>query len=552
MINTLALTTCFLILCIGLYFSALTQSIYILAGVLLESMAFIGVIALNSQQQYYLANATTLIIHCVFGLYFGAMLGDAMPIEALAAFLLTFLTATSFLVYRKGYSRLATIAATLAIVAIFFLNTQYEFIHPIFIPADVEGTIQTGSWVGICILMTFIAVFTIRQNDLSRQEIEELNEQLKKANMAKTRFIRENNHELRTPLNAIAIAAQAIVDMRQQQPELAELDEEIEVINTSCQMAAEIINEKLDYVKIEAGQLEEVSLHSFKLTDCLQDCLVINRSIAKGKSISILLEMQPDVPSFIVSDKILLKKILNNLLYNAVKFSGEHVPIRLEVKAEKDVLKFVVTNSGTIPEDRVGKLFQPYQSERNYQLPGTGLGLFNTKAFVAQLQGDIGFKSTQGFTLFWFTIPLVPAPERQSGPSLPQQRLQLGGYRVLIVEDDTMTREAIKKHFSRIGARVKATETAEDALKYLPGFRPHLVMCDDGLPGMQGREFIRILRELPDFRHIPVIVMTGNAFDDEVSDIMASGANELLKKPVHLGSLHERIIKHLFPAGVIT
>ncbi|MCK7556438.1 response regulator [Chitinophaga sedimenti] len=89
-------------------------------------------------------------------------------------------------------------------------------------------------------------------------------------------------------------------------------------------------------------------------------------------------------------------------------------------------------------------------------------------------------------------------------------------------------------------------------MKYLPGFRPHLVMCDDGLPGMQGREFIRILRELPDFRHIPVIVMTGNAFDDEVSDIMASGANELLKKPVHLGSLHERIIKHLFPAGVIT
>ncbi|UYQ94351.1 response regulator [Chitinophaga horti] len=546
-INTLALTTAFLILCIGLYFSALTQSVYILAGVLMEATAFFAVIVLNSQRRYYLANAATLVIHCVFGLYFGAMLGSALPIEALTAFLLTFLTGTATLVYRKGFSRRATISATLVIVAIFLLNAEYDFITPIPISAGNEHIIKTGSWIGVCILMTFIAIFTIRQNDASRQEIEELNERLKKANIAKTRFIRENNHELRTPLNAIGIAVQGMLEVREAHPELSLLDEEMGVINTSCQLAAEIINEKLDYAKIEAGRLEEVSLGPMRLADCMQDSLTINRAIARSKSISILLETEKDVPPVIISDDILLKKILNNLLYNAVKFSAESRPIRLHVAHVDGVLRFTVTNSGVIPEERAKTLFQPYQSERNYQLPGTGLGLFNTKAFVKQLQGDIQFVSKDGYTSFCFTIPLIAAATQPVAPQNTQRQLELGGYRVMIVEDDSITREAMKKHFSRLGARVLALETAEAGWQSMPGFRPDLIMCDDGLPGIQGRELIRMIRQLPDFRHIPIIVMTGNAFDDEVSDILASGATELLKKPVQLGTLHDRIIQHLFP-----
>lgn len=546
-INALALLTAFLVLLIGSYFSALTRSAWLFAGVLLEALAFIGVIILNSFKRYFLASAATLVIHCFFALYFCILLGRAMPVEGITSFLLTFLIGTSFLVYKQAYIRRATVMAIIVIMTLVFLDHRYLFIHPISLTPEMTDIIHLGCWAGIAIMMAVVTMFIIRQNDAAKRENDELLDKLKAVDVAKTRYIRENNHELRTPLNAMGVVAQRLNVLMQERPELHIIKDELDILNTSAQTAIEIINEKLDYAKIEAGMFDEVKPVSFRLGDLLKDCLTVSNNIAKAKSVQVKLDVSSMLPKVIVTDKLLLKKILNNLLSNAIKFSLNQMPVKVAVLQQGDMLYLSVTNTGRISVTHSRKIFQPYYAESNYQLPGTGLGLFTSKTFVEQLHGSIGYYTTETTTTFHVKIPLVEGREKDvPATSSTIARIDLTGYVVLIVEDDPMTLRLLKRQLSDTGADVRTAERAEDALPALNGLIPQLICCDDGLPLMQGRDFIRMLRNMPTFTDIPIIVMTGNAFDDQVDDILKAGANEVLKKPVAMADLYNLIRKHLF------
>jgi len=358
----------------------------------------------------------------------------------------------------------------------------------------------------------------------------------------KSRFVAIVSHEIRTPLNAV-VNSLALLDqsgLSAAQRRLAE------TASQAGDALLELINDILELSKMEAGQLA-VRPSVFELRSLLDGVLEMFRAQAAERGIRLGVEVAPDVPERLRADGGRLRQVMMNFVSNAAKFSlPGTVLIRAAAAsvAGKPTLILAVQDQGPrIPEHEAALLFQPFSRLDNARAsgaPGTGLGLAICERLTRLMGGQIGVRPTrEGGNEFWLTLPLeaVTTPATASGDDgatgtvvrLKQRRRAL----VLVVEDIPANHLVTATMLRREGHRVDIAESGPEALRMVAEQPYDLVFMDLIMPGMNGYEAARRIRQLPGPSGlVPIVALTANTAPEDRARCLAVGMNEMLGKPV--------------------
>ena len=368
------------------------------------------------------------------------------------------------------------------------------------------------------------------------RELELAREAAESASLAKTRFLAVISHELRTPLNGVLGAAQLLRDT-QGPPEQRE--QMLETIASSGAMLAELIDQVLDMSRIEAGDLILVT-RDFDLRTCITSALATVSAPAQRKGLAVTQSAASGLDTWRHGDALRLAQVLINLLGNAVKFTEEGQITLAVTEPAADRLRFVVEDSGPgIAEqhrERVLQAFQQVDDGSTRSHSGSGLGLAITHELVLLMGGTLVLAdaaSGRG-TRITVELPLAAtAPVTSASPApLPAD---LGGVRVLVVDDDPVNSLLAAEMLRGAGALVDEAASGQAALQLLAGRPFDVVLMDWRMPDMDGLETTRRLRAGAAgalASELPVLAVTANAFDDDRASCLAAGMNDVLTKPV--------------------
>lgn len=359
------------------------------------------------------------------------------------------------------------------------------------------------------------------------------------ANAAKSEFLANMSHEIRTPMNAVIGMSNLALD----EPLEPKARNYIEKAARSAQLLLGILNDILDYSKIEAGHLEieMVEFELFEIIDGVADLVGLK---AEEKGLEFILNLPSSLPGNLVGDPLRLRQVLINLCSNAFKFT-EHGEVTLGVKREDAgdgtiTLRFWVSDTGIgIDPSRLDMLFKPFvqmESNTSRRFGGTGLGLAISQQLVELMGGcievrsEVGRGSTFEFKIAFGVIPVIEASRQ---PGLPP-----AGTRFLVVDDNDGARQILFSMIQQMGYQVEQTGSAEQALKLIfaaesGGVPFGIVLLDWKMPDMDGLECARrIMREA---KHLPCILMvTAFGRDQLLASMRKQGirVDSILIKPV--------------------
>ncbi len=380
------------------------------------------------------------------------------------------------------------------------------------------------------------------------------------ATLAKGEFLASMSHEIRTPINGVMGMAELLGGTK--------LDEEQEqylsTIKLSSQSLLAIINDILDYSKIEAGKLEIESI-SFNVLELVKNCLVIFTAHAKKKAIELSCNIDTDIPASVIGDPTRIRQILLNFISNAVKFTSEggiDVKVGIEELNARKYLKFSVLDSGIgIKEGEAGSLFSAFEqadSSTTRKYGGTGLGLAISKKLASLMKGDIGVKSRGiGGSEFWFTLPLQKSDKAMTGKwqdlkneSASASSIDLSQVNVLVAEDNKVNQMVIKGLLKRLKMTCVLTDNGEQALTQFCENQGvyDLVLMDWEMPVLDGISATRKIREWEDAHSlgkIPIVALTAHALKGYEENALDAGMQGFLTKPIDIGKLEKMIIKVL-------
>lgn len=365
------------------------------------------------------------------------------------------------------------------------------------------------------------------------------------ASRAKSRFLAVMSHELRTPLHAMLVSADLLAD-KGHLPTDAQRDARLlQTIQTSGQHLLTLIDQVLELSRIEAGKVEAVE-QPMDLHAIVQKACNAVKPMAELKGIKLLVGVPDDLPATRMGDELRLTQVLINLLANAIKFTTQgHVSLTLrrlpQADAGEDWLRLSVIDTGQgmseADQSKVFEAFYQADSSSDRQHGGAGLGLTITQELVNLMNGKLSLKSQPGHgTRMDVDLPLPVLQDTKVTPIRPQGVTHdLQGQLVLIVDDDDVSRMLATEMLLGAGARVKEIDNGPDALVYLRSHKPAAVLMDWRMPGMDGLETTRRLRqgeagELS--REVAVIGLTANAFDEDRHSCLSAGMNNVLTKPV--------------------
>ncbi len=379
--------------------------------------------------------------------------------------------------------------------------------------------------------------------DLAKTELEHALHDAQSANRAKSEFLANMSHEIRTPLNAILGMSELLQATSLNSVQL----EFIETIHTSGDALLSIINEILDYSKIENGRLEFESL-PFDLETCLRTTLDLSRTQAAARDIALHLQIDPALPRRFCGDANRLRQILLNLVSNAVKFT-EHGRVILSVSAARDALpsvptlRFSVQDTGIgIPADRLDRLFRPFSqvdASTTRKYGGTGLGLAITHRLVSLMGGRIWVDSVPGAgSTFYFDLPLSPvsepaAPVAAVAPTAIVRLAEVCPLRILLVEDNFVNQRVAQLLLQKMGYHPDIVGNGREALEAVASGAYDTLLLDVQMPVMDGLETARrLVADYPPERRPWIIAMTANALDGDRATCLAAGMDDYTSKPV--------------------
>lgn len=396
-----------------------------------------------------------------------------------------------------------------------------------------------------------------RLTTLKREKIQREQEILRERaeNDAKGDFLAKMSHEIRTPMNAVLGLTHLLKDSRLDTTQR----EQVNMLHSAGQSLLELINDILDYSRINAGKLE-LEKTVFNLPTLFSDCVSMFAVNAGQKSLSLAYEPADNLPVWVLGDPVRLRQVVSNLLNNAIKFTSKghiHVRLQLQPSAIPDHVNLLVevedTGIGLTPEE-IRSLFQAFQqadvsTTRKYG--GSGLGLAISRQLAELMGGAIGVRSQQGAgSTFWVRIPL----ELSSAPAQPADsaslRLeQLQGRHLLVVEDNPVNQLVITGLLRKLGITPLLCQDGEKSLELL---RQHpeveLVLMDCEMPGMDGYEATRQLRlreASEGLVHLPVVALTAHAMASHRERCLEAGMDDHLAKPVVLDDLANILKRHL-------
>lgn len=417
-------------------------------------------------------------------------------------------------------------------------------------------------WMALMIIYFFVSA---SNNRMQVEQQKHVNAALKKsadeanwANKSKSEFLSHMSHDIRTPINII-IGMIEIAEENLKNPE--KLRQCLDKIASSSKHLYAIITDVLDMSKLENGKMPYKE-NEFVLRSVLETCCSIIQTSAQQQNIAFTCNYADLTHSNLVGSDLYLRKILMNILSNAVKFTGDggHVSFEateLSCDGKTSVFRFVIQDDGIgMSEEYQKHLFDPFSQEgisSRTKYEGSGLGMPIAKSLLDKIGGtmEVDSKLGQG-SRFTITIPFAinTATAQSNDTALTQTApYPLQGMRILLVEDNALNLE-IAEHFLRgAGAEVVPAANGEEAVKLfensaISGF--DVVLMDLMMPVMDGLTAARTIRSLnrPDAAEIPIIAMTANVFTEDIERTKAAGMNEHLSKPIKSTLLISTVSKY--------
>lgn len=395
-------------------------------------------------------------------------------------------------------------------------------------------------------------------SDITKQKESEISlvnarEDAENANRAKSQFLSSMSHELRTPMNAIMGFGQLLTMGKDSGLTETQTDFATEIVKAGKHLL-ELINEILDLSRIEAGRID-LSIETVGLGEVVAESLQLIMPLAKKRGIEIYINQNNnDVEldklqyqlNWVRADRSRLRQVLLNLLSNSVKYNRENGKITLKCHHSDDgMMRVSITDTGIgIAEEDQPRLFTAFNrlNADATDVEGTGIGLVITKNIVDLMGGNIGVDSRQeeGST-FWFELPIdtdqLPVPVETTPEILPPAKLAVE-HTILYIEDNPANLRLVAQVLGRMSnIRMWSAHEPLLGLELAEEHKPDLILLDINLPGMNGFEVLKNLRQSPTTANIPVLAISANAMTRDIEKGFNAGFDDYITKPIDINAL---------------
>lgn len=389
--------------------------------------------------------------------------------------------------------------------------------------------------------------------------LKEAVERAENASRAKSDFMAIMSHEMRTPLSGVM----GMTDLLRDESLSDQGKRHIEGLEASATGLRSVINDVLDYTRLETGRIE-VERELFALRHMLDQTTLGYRSQRLG-DVQFLMRLAPDLPACVEGDQHRLRQVLQNLLNNAFKFTRQGF-VMLRVSCAQDQrIAFVVYDTGCgISQLDVERIFEPFEQSDPVMArrhDGAGLGLPIARSLVRAMGGDLKVDSQLGSgSRFWFELPLPASDQKEEKVEVASAPAPLAPHHVLVVDDNLLNRELVASMLARLGQSCEVVANGEEALQALSQRDFDLVLMDLQMPVMDGLETTRRWREREaaihrgdgdDDARLPIIAVTANVLPEHRRASREAGMDDLIGKPFtrqDLGQVLGRFPSRVYPS----
>ncbi len=399
---------------------------------------------------------------------------------------------------------------------------------------------------------------------------EEARRQAEAAAEAKGRFLANMSHEIRTPINAVL----GMNSMILRETTEADIKGYSMDIDSAGQSLLSLVNDILDYSKLESGKLEIIPVE-YDLSSLVNDVVNMIAKKAQDKELKFEIDIEESLPSRLMGDDVRIRQVLINILTNAVKYTHEGgftLTIKDAGGSDDETLRMYASVKDTgigIKEEDIGKLFEEFErieESRNRNIEGTGLGMNITTSLLDMMGSKLEVQSVYGEgSDFFFTIDQKIVDATPIGDLKERIRRMSEEYnysvtfvapeaRLLVVDDNEMNLKVFTSLLKETCVNIDEAESGAQALDLCRDNKYDIIFLDHMMPGMDGVETLKRLKEMEDTTNLetPTVALTANAVSGAREEYLEHGFNDFLSKPVEPDKLEAMIVKYLDPALVIT